>query len=95
MISTYNKYKDSPKQSLFKIENILCLIVVVLSIVYFIIYRKIQYNIYEAIDAEHQTQDDYTLFVENIPVLDYKDDMENNEIEMMEFNYEAKLKNIF
>lgn len=51
MISSYNKYKDIPKKSLFKIENILCLAVVLGSIVFFIIYRKIQYNIYDAIDA--------------------------------------------
>jgi len=51
MISTYNKYKDVPKQSLFRIENILCLAAVVGSIIFFIIYRKIQYNIYDAIDA--------------------------------------------
>lgn len=51
MISTYNKYKDEHKQSLFKIQNILCLSAVVGSIIFFIIYRKIQYNIYDAIDA--------------------------------------------
>lgn len=51
MISAYNKYLDKSKSEMLKIENILSLCVVVLSIIFFIIYRKIQYDIYQEIDA--------------------------------------------
>jgi hypothetical protein len=54
------------------ILDLLCLIVVIGSIVFFILYRKIQYQISDYIDAENQTQDDYTILVEGIPILDYK-----------------------
>jgi hypothetical protein len=43
---------------------------VVLSIVFFLIYRKIQYRIFDQIDIGVQEQDEYTIFIENIPVLD-------------------------
>jgi len=72
LISTYNKHLDVPKRFVLKIQNILCLVAIVGSIFYFLIYRRMQYKIYDALDAEHQTQDDYTLFVENIPILDFK-----------------------
>jgi hypothetical protein len=52
--------------------DILCLLIVIGSIVFFILYRKLQYKIYDSIDSENQTQDDYTILVENIPILDFR-----------------------
>jgi hypothetical protein len=52
--------------------DILCLLIVIGSIVFFIFYRKLQYKIYDSIDSENQTQDDYTILVENIPILDFR-----------------------
>lgn len=50
--------------------DILNLVTIILSIIFFSFYRKRQYEIYDSIDANFQTQDDYTLFVEGIPILD-------------------------
>lgn len=55
------------------INNILSFIMVCLSIVFFISFRKIQYLTHEKIDASSQTADDYALFVEGIPVLKIED----------------------
>ena len=92
MISTYNKFQDSHKKATLKIANILGLVVVVGSIIFFLVYRKIQYNLYDQIDHEFQTQDDYTLFVENIPILDFKESLSTEDGNYIEFDYEQALK---
>ncbi len=92
LISTYNKHEDLRQRMMLKIQNILCLIGVVGSIIFFMVYKKIRYDIYLAIDASHQTQDDYTLFIENIPILDFKPHMNTTDLNMIAFDYEEKLK---
>ena len=54
-------------------------------------------EIYDIIDDKNQTQDDYTIFVENIPILDFPDsnDADAKEINQIDFNYENNLKEIF
>jgi hypothetical protein len=41
---------------------------VIASIIFFVIYRKHQYDIYGMLDLHNLTQDDFTVFVKNIPV---------------------------
>jgi hypothetical protein len=58
-------------------------------------YRQIQYEIYDNIDKSHQTQDDFTVLIENIPIMDFKEGstllMDKKKIE---FDYEQELKSI-
>ena len=37
---------------------------------YFLIFRRVIKSMYDKLDALEQTQDDYTIFVENIPILE-------------------------
>ena len=53
------------------ITDILLLAVTVILMFYFLGYRRIQYSMYDKIDKEKQTQDDFTIFVENIPILNF------------------------
>jgi len=50
------------------VVDILNLISVLASIVFFIIYRRYQFRIYCIVESTSFSQDDYTLFVENIPI---------------------------
>jgi hypothetical protein len=50
---------------------------------------------YEKIDENHQTPDDYTIFVENIPILNFPlslDEGQIKTIDKIKFDYEKKLK---
>lgn len=48
--------------------NILNNVMVIISILFFYLYRRYQYKIYGMLDVHNLTQDDFTVFVENIPV---------------------------
>ena len=85
--STYNLYEDKTMKGYVYTMDILCLLIVLGSIPFFIAYRKIQYQIYDKIDAENQTQDDYTILVEDIPILDFKTGSSKNNKHSIEFNY--------
>jgi hypothetical protein len=63
------------------------LITIILSIAFFLIYRKIQYQIYEDIEKEHQTQDDFKLLIENIPILDFKIGQTIQDKHKIQFDY--------
>jgi hypothetical protein len=52
-------------------------------------------EIYDIIDDKNQTQDDYTIFVENIPILDFPESNDAKEMNQIDFNYENNLKQIF
>lgn len=75
--------------------DVLNLITIVGSIIFFVRYRQIQYEIYDNIDKSHQTQDDFTVLIENIPIMDFKEGstllMDKKKIE---FDYEQELKSI-
>ncbi len=47
-------------------------------------------KIYEQIDENHQTPDDYTIFVENIPILNFPSFEDNKKIaiDKIKFDYE-------
>jgi hypothetical protein len=44
---------------------------------------------------EHETQDDYTIFVEDIPILDFKEGFNKDDKDWVEFDYEQDLKRVF
>jgi len=66
-LSTFNK-NTSRDEGMVNVVDILNLISVLASIVFFIIYRRYQFRIYCIVESTSFSQDDYTLFVENIPI---------------------------
>ena len=78
-----------------KIQDVLSLIVVIMSIFFFFAYRKVQYHLYGEIEGCHQTQDDFTIFVEGIPILDFQDNIASETGKLIQFDYEQKLKETF
>ena len=58
------------------LQDILNLVIIVLSLIFFFIYRKIQYELNKEIDKNHQTEDDFTLFISGIPLLDFPSNQE-------------------
>ena len=68
-LSIMNKRNDD---EFVKINDILSFITVAFSVAYFLAFRKIQYLTYHKIDLSNQTADDYTIFVEEIPVLNMR-----------------------
>lgn len=48
--------------------DILNLITIVISIAFFLYYRKYQYQVYSLTDIGAHTQSDYSVFLEDIPV---------------------------
>jgi hypothetical protein len=65
--STYNKDSEKDEAMLYVVD-ILNLITVVLSIAFFMYYRKFQYEVYSLTDLSNHTQSEYTIFVEDIPI---------------------------
>jgi len=66
-LSAYNKNTEKD-EGMVNAVDILNLISVLASIVFFIFYRKYQFRIYSIAESTSFSQDDYTLFVENIPI---------------------------
>lgn len=66
--SNFNKSTSSDEAYLFTVD-VLNIVTVVLSIVFFTIYRKYQYTIYCLADMSNHTQADYTIFAERIPII--------------------------
>ena len=74
------------------IDDILTLAAVVLSMVFFFFYRRYNFSIYNEIDRRYYTQDDYTLYLKNIPVfIETNFDEEFNEAV---FWYEKAIRNM-
>ena len=61
------------------ITDILSFVIVVLLVIYFLIYRKFQYRMHGILDACSQTQDDFSILVENIPILNFPERVDRNE----------------
>lgn len=64
------------------IQDILSLAVIVLSVVFFFLYRKRQYNKAKVLNDRNQVEEDYTLLVENIPLIDFPSKNENKKQRM-------------
>lgn len=65
-ISSYNKISE---QGLVFALDILNLITIIFSIAFFNLYRKVQYRIEMLINSAQHTQEDYSLFLNGIPIL--------------------------
>ena len=74
LLSIYNKKNNS---KLILIQDILILVVIVLSVVFFFLYRKRQYNKAKILNDRNQVEEDYTLLIENIPLIDFPSKNEN------------------
>ena len=64
----------------------------VFSIIFFLFYRRYLFNIYKEIDYYHDSQDDFTIFVEDIPELI---DAQTQQKGQVEFNYELAIRRMF
>lgn len=66
IFSLVNKSSETTQ---IQIVEVLGLVLVVFSIFFFIFIHKIKYQIWKKIDISRQTEDDYAILVENIPVI--------------------------
>lgn len=69
--------------------DVLNLITIILSMVFFNLYRKVQYKMDNLINGSQHTQDDYTLFLKDIPILLLDESVDPDNIT---FDYPDKLK---
>ena len=84
-MSSYNKINE---ENLVYIVDVLNLITIILSMV-FNLYRKVQYKLENLINESQHTQDDYTLFLKNIPILLLDEGVDPDNIT---FDYPEKIK---
>lgn len=50
LASTYNKYNDPKTLPSLQTHNILCLVAVVISIIFFLIYKRVTHTLYSTIN---------------------------------------------
>lgn len=67
-LSTMNKNDNS---TFVLIHDILSLVLIVVSILFFFLYRRKQYTKAKALNDRNQVEEDYTILVENIPLIDF------------------------
>lgn len=65
--STFNKQTFEDESMLYAVD-ILNLVAIIVSIAFFLYYRKYQYEVFELTDIGAHTQSDYSVFIENIPI---------------------------
>lgn len=85
-MSSYNKINE---ENLVYVVDVLNLITIILSMVFFNLYRKVQYKMDNLINGSQHTQDDYTLFLKDIPILLLDESVDPDNIT---FDYPDKLK---
>ena len=73
---------------------------VVLSILFFFFYRKDQYGKAQLLNNKNQVEEDYTILVENIPLIDFPSKAENkkirtNQVDNMELYHRQHLWKYF
>lgn len=83
--SDFNKNTNSDEIYLFTVD-VLNIITVFLSIIFFALYRRYQYRIYNLIDKLNHTQADFTIFVERMPILLPKS-LGNNSVSLEKCDY--------
>jgi len=52
----------------YDIMNVLNVVMIGASIIFFIVFRRYQYDIYGMLDLNNETQDDFTVLVKKIPI---------------------------
>ena len=65
-------YKLNAEEQLL-MTNIFSFITVLALIAYTLAYRRVLINIYDTLDQKETTQDDFSIFVTNIPIVDAPD----------------------
>jgi hypothetical protein len=90
LVSGYN-LKHPANQSDLNGIDILNLVLTVISIVYFLFYRKLAYRLQIWLDYNDVTQDDFSILIENIPSFLYQTGAKKEEIS---YDYEFVLKNL-
>ena len=84
-------YKSN-REDLIVVTEILSFVSIVFMIIYFLVYRRFQYTMYDSIDKTNQTQDDYSIFVEYIPILNFPEKSITSECH---FKYDEDLEMLF
>lgn len=65
-LSGYNKHTDEDAPYL-ELMNTINIFMTVLSLLFCLYNRKVQYNLFEMLDQTDITQDDFSIWIENIP----------------------------
>lgn len=81
------------REDLMLITDILSFVCIIILLPFFLFYRRLQYNMYDIIDNSNQTQDDFSIFVEYIPVLDFPAHVQDSG--NIQFNYDKDLDELF
>jgi hypothetical protein len=92
--NTFSMSNKIDRQDLINIVDLLNLVVIVLSLVFFICVRRSQYRMYSLIDEDAQTEADYTLMISNVPILDFPKKGEES-AHKLEFYYRKHLEEYF
>lgn len=77
LASLIHKYD---RKDLVNVTDILSFVTIIVLFVYFMMVRKLLYTLYCNIDQNNQTEDDFTIIVENIPILDFPSEGKTGEI---------------
>lgn len=72
-------------------EEILILVTIIFGIIFFFIYRKIQYNLNKTITEKFISEDTYTVLISNIPLIDFPKKTDPKSSSNSEFLYRKHL----
>lgn len=84
--------KSAQDQDELEIVDILSLAFTVLSIIFFLVFRKKQYELRDWLDYNEISQDDFTVLIEDVPKFIYEEDTTKEDID---YYYELELKTRF
>lgn len=84
--------KSAQDQDELEIVDILSLAFTVLSIIFFLVFRKKQYELRDWLDYNEISQDDFTVLIEDVPKFIYEEDTAKEDID---YYYELELKTRF
>ena len=92
LLSGYNKHT---KKDLYELSNLayLNLGFTLFSLVYLMAYKVFSYNLYDFLQNNDPTEDDFTVLVENIPSIIF--DKDHSTLDRLHINYEQFLRKSF
>jgi arginyl-tRNA--protein-N-Asp/Glu arginylyltransferase len=76
------------------VVDILNLVTIVASMIFFMLYRRYQHEVYTIADISNRSQIDYSIFVENIPIFLPTEDSQERQSIGLECKYENELKEL-
>lgn len=89
IMSGYN-FKHPANSGDLNVLDILNLVLTVVSMVFFLIYRKLAYKLQSWLDYKDVSQDDFTILIENVPAFVYESGDKKKDIS---YDHEYILKN--